>query len=60
LGSRIFGRCRAHCAALDLCFLDDLFVLPEVRGTRLGEALIQATTPVPAGSMIAWQKRPIG
>ena len=27
---------------VDLCFLDDLFVLPEVRGTRLGEALIQA------------------
>jgi GNAT superfamily N-acetyltransferase len=26
----------------DIGFLDDLFVLPEERGTRLGEALIQA------------------
>lgn len=26
----------------DLCFLDDLFVMPEARGTRLGETLIQA------------------
>ena len=26
----------------DIGFLDDLFVLPEARGTRLGEALIQA------------------
>ena len=26
----------------ELCFLDDLYVLPEARGSRLGEALIQA------------------
>jgi GNAT superfamily N-acetyltransferase len=26
----------------DICFLDDLFVLPEARGQQLGEALIQA------------------
>jgi GNAT superfamily N-acetyltransferase len=26
----------------DICFLDDLFVLPEARGGRVGEALIQA------------------
>ncbi|HXV24907.1 MAG TPA: GNAT family N-acetyltransferase [Alphaproteobacteria bacterium] len=26
----------------DICFLDDLFVIPEARGQRIGEALIQA------------------
>jgi GNAT superfamily N-acetyltransferase len=30
----------------DICFLDDLFVLPEARGARLGEALIQAVVEV--------------
>ena len=31
---------------IEIGFLDDLFVLPEARGTRLGEALIQAVVDI--------------
>jgi GNAT superfamily N-acetyltransferase len=42
LGLTHYRRMPSPLRGADICFLDDLFVLPEARGTRLGEALIQA------------------